>query len=171
MPLTFETNHNSQRGIGKSIAWHFAQCGAKVVISYTSESSKPAVEDLIKRIATECNGEAIAVAADLSQIESAQKIVNATIEAFGSKIDVLVNNAGVLNMKTTEETTVEEFDDLFRVNVRAPFLMVKAVGPYLNHPARIINMSSIGARANFAGTSTCMSLFSTSSPFTVALHN
>jgi 3-oxoacyl-[acyl-carrier protein] reductase len=86
------------------------------------------------------------VQADLSQIDAPDKIVAATLEAFGDKIDILVNNAGVLAGKSITETTAEDYAFVFNVNVRAPLLMTKAVVPHLRAPGRIINMSSVGAR-------------------------
>lgn len=87
--------------------------------------------------------------ADLSEVESPGKIVSATLDAFGEHIDILVNNAGALFPKTLQETTPEDYDKIFSVNVRAPLLMAKAVVPHLRAPGRIINISSVGARSGF----------------------
>jgi len=76
--------------------------------------------------------------------------VSATREAFGDKIDILINNAGVLMNRSITETTAEDYAAIFDVNVRAPLLLTKAVVPHLRAPGRIINMSSIGARLGFA---------------------
>lgn len=89
------------------------------------------------------------VQADLAELDAPAKIVTATREAFGDHIDILVNNAGVLFGKAVADTTAGDFADIFNVNVRAPLLLTKAVLPYLRAPGRIINMSSVGARASF----------------------
>lgn len=86
------------------------------------------------------------VQADLRQIDAPEKIVAATREAFGDKIDILINNAGVLFSRPITETTAEDYAAIFDVNVRAPLLLTKAVVPHLRAPGRIINMSSVGAR-------------------------
>jgi 3-oxoacyl-[acyl-carrier protein] reductase len=87
------------------------------------------------------------VQADLRNVEAPEKIVAATLKAFGDKIDILVNNAGVLFAKSILDTTADDYAAIFDVNVRAPLLMTKAVVPYLRAPGRIINLSSVGARS------------------------
>jgi 3-oxoacyl-[acyl-carrier protein] reductase len=86
------------------------------------------------------------VQADLSETNAPEKIVAATLEAFGDNIDILVNNAAVLGGKSLTETTAEDYATVFNVNVRAPLLMTGAVVPHLRAPGRIINMSSVGSR-------------------------
>lgn len=87
--------------------------------------------------------------ANLRTLEAPEKIVAATLEAFGDKIDILVNNAGALFPRQILETTAEDYAAIFEVNVRAPLLLTKAVVPHLRAPGRIINVSSIGARSGF----------------------
>lgn len=89
------------------------------------------------------------VRADLRDLAAPDQIVAATLDAFGDKIDILVNNAGVLFERTILETTADDYAAIFDVNVRAPLLMTKAVVPHLRAPGRIINLSSVGARAGF----------------------
>lgn len=98
----------------------------------------------------ELGSDAIAVQADLSQVEAGDKIVAATLAAFGSSIDILVNNAALEFDKSLLDTTAEDFAKIYDVNVRGALLMTKAVVPHLRAPGRIINMSSVGARSGFA---------------------
>jgi 3-oxoacyl-[acyl-carrier protein] reductase len=93
--------------------------------------------------------QAIAVRADLSEVDAGEKIVAATLKAFGNSIDILVNNAAVELDKSLLETTAEDFAKIFDVNVRGALLMTKAVVPHLRAPGRIINMSSVGSRSGF----------------------
>jgi len=93
--------------------------------------------------------EAITVQANLREVDAPDKIVAATRAAFGNSIDILVNNAGVEVSRAITEITAEDFANIFDVNVRSAFLMVKAVVPYLRAPGRIINISSVGARCGF----------------------
>jgi 3-oxoacyl-[acyl-carrier protein] reductase len=109
---------------------------------------------LAAKISSLGNGSASTIVqADLKQLDAPEKIVAATRAAFGDHIDILVNNAGVLFGKPLAETTAEDYADVFDVNVRAPLLLTKAVVPYLRAPGRIINMSSVGARACFPNMS------------------
>ncbi|KAH6096721.1 hypothetical protein HBI65_096750 [Parastagonospora nodorum] len=137
----------ASRGIGAGIALELARRGAKITLVYTSPTSKQLTEKLVLDIKSLKNGsDAKMVQADLSRIDAPEKIVVATLEAFGDEIDILVNNAGVLTAKPVAETTAEDYAAIFDVNVRAPLLMTKAVVPHLRAPGRIINMSSVGAR-------------------------
>jgi 3-oxoacyl-[acyl-carrier protein] reductase len=154
----------ASRGIGAGIAIELARRGANVshellatiqprltvgqiTLVYTSSRSAELTAKIASDIKALKNGsDARIVQADLSQVDAPEKIVAATLEAFGGSIDILVNNAGVLSAKAITETTAEDFAFIFDVNVRAPLLMAKAVVPYLRAPGRIINMSSVGGR-------------------------
>lgn len=96
--------------------------------------------------------DAIKVQADLRKVGSPDKIVDATRSAFGDQIDILVNNAGAGHIKSITESTAEDFDWIFHLNVRAVFLMTKAVLPHLRAPGRIINIGSIFGRQGWANT-------------------
>ncbi|KAK5725621.1 hypothetical protein LTR15_003811 [Elasticomyces elasticus] len=147
----------ASRGIGEGIAFDLASRGAKVTLTYSSDRSKESTDALVKRISSEANSEAIAIQCDLKLPESPKQIVEATVKAFGH-VDILVNNAAVINDKRVEAIKPEDFDELFHTNTRAPLLMLQAVLPHLRRPGRIINISSVGARCAFAG----MSLYSAS---------
>ena len=87
------------------------------------------------------------IRADLKELEAPTAIVASTREAFGDKIDILINNAGVLWANPIGETTLEDYTGMFDINVRAPLFLTKAVVPHLRKPGRIINISSVGSRA------------------------
>ncbi|CAI6338853.1 unnamed protein product [Periconia digitata] len=135
----------SSRGIGAGIALHLGEKGAKVTVVYSSPRSEAGAKEVASKIKAS-GSQAIVVQADLGNVDAPTKIVSETIKAFGEKIDILVNNAGVLFSKSILETTAEDYEAIFSVNVRAPLLTTKAVVPYLRAPGRIINISSIGAR-------------------------
>ncbi|KAF2707423.1 NAD(P)-binding protein [Pleomassaria siparia CBS 279.74] len=140
----------SSRGIGASLALELARRGAKVTIVYTSPKSEALAKDLVAKIASLENGsQSITVQADLSKVDAGEKIVAATLGAFGNQIDILVNNAGVMFDKSIHDSTAEDYAAIFDVNVRGPLLLVKAVVPHLKAPGRIINISSVGARCGF----------------------
>jgi 3-oxoacyl-[acyl-carrier protein] reductase len=121
---------------------------------YTSPKSGKLTEEIASKIKSLDNGSAsTTVQADLSKLDAPEKIVAATREAFGDKIDILINNAGVLSNKSVADMTAEDYAAIFDVNVRAPFLLTGAVVPHLRAPGRIINMSSIGARTGVANLS------------------
>nr|POE91787.1 dehydrogenase oxi1 [Quercus suber] len=142
----------ASRGIGEAIAFDLASRGAKVVITFTSDRSKKTADALVQRIKTEAKSSAIVVQCDLKDLKAPQQIVDATLEAFGDQIDILVNNAAIISNKFAGEINAEHFDDVFQTNVRAPLFMLQAVLPHLRKPGRIINVSSVGARQGYPGT-------------------
>ncbi|KAG8529525.1 uncharacterized protein KY384_006162 [Bacidia gigantensis] len=139
------------KGLGAQIAKELACRGAKVVITFTSPNSEKGVDEIIEHISALKNGsKAIKVKADLRDLDAPEQIVKETCRAFGDSIDILVNNAGYQVTKTLAENTPEDYAATFGLNVRAVILLSKAVLLHLRSPGRIINMSSVGARAGFA---------------------
>ncbi|KAG2181310.1 hypothetical protein INT43_008893 [Umbelopsis isabellina] len=137
------------RGIGAAIAKFLAARGATVVINYvTSSDSANEVVDSIKKE----GGNAIAVQADMGTLEGPKQIVQATVEAY-HKIDIIVNNAGVVNSAPLGAIDVARHDKVQNINVRGPLLLVHESLPYLQRNGRIINVSSIAARVGLAGSS------------------
>ncbi|EPX71718.1 versicolorin reductase [Schizosaccharomyces octosporus yFS286] len=137
------------RGIGAAIAETLASCGAKVAITYTSDSSKEVTEKLVKKIkGFNAPADAIEIQADLRDTKSAKHIVNVTRIAFGRTIHILVNNAGVSYQGSSiGSTSIDDYNSIFDVNVRAAFLMGEAVAPLLpSEGGRIINIGSIAGK-------------------------
>jgi len=139
------------RGIGKAVALDYAREGARIAIcSRTGAEIETAAKE-IKALGTEC----LAVECDVSLEEPVKKLVEKVQERFG-RIDVLINNAGVMiRPAPIAETDVKKWDYTMAVNLRGPFLVTKAVLPLMmrQKSGAIINVSSSigrGAYANFA---------------------
>jgi NAD(P)-dependent dehydrogenase (short-subunit alcohol dehydrogenase family) len=114
-------------GIGEAICLKFAREGAKVVVNGLPNDP---IDDVASAI-TEDGGIAIACAADVSDDKQARRCVEAAIDKFG-KLDVLVNNAGVLLVNAeTDAMPVDKFDEHVRCNVRTAFLMTRYALPHL----------------------------------------
>jgi NAD(P)-dependent dehydrogenase (short-subunit alcohol dehydrogenase family) len=92
-------------------------------------------------------GRADAVGADLSAPDGAHKLARQVRAVVGDRLDILVANAGTSKAATIEETTVEDFDKLFAVNVRAPFFLVQQLLPILGSGGCIVLVSSLAAHA------------------------
>jgi 3-oxoacyl-[acyl-carrier protein] reductase len=137
------------RGIGAAIARRLAQDGAKVAVNYSS--SKQAAEAVVRTIKEE-GGEAVLAPGDVSVKDGPAKIAATTRAAFG-RIDILVNNAGVLEAAALGDATREHFEKVFAINVFGVVEMTRAAAPHLPDGGRVINTSSIGARAAVAGVS------------------
>ncbi|MFT5578377.1 MAG: 3-oxoacyl-[acyl-carrier protein] reductase [Paraglaciecola psychrophila] len=132
----------SSRGIGAQIAITLAEAGASVVINYSS-NQKPA-----DKIVSEINasgGSAIAIKADISSPEEVRLMFDLAISQFG-KIDILINNAGSILYKTIQDTTDDDFDKIFSVNVKGTFNTLREAASRLENDGRIINLSSSTTR-------------------------
>lgn len=129
------------RRIGRVIALALAEEGANVAITYR-ESGAQAAETVCELEALGVR--AVAVHADLREPESIREAVQRVAAEFGA-IDILVNNAGRFETATMEEISVEQWDAMFDINTRAPFLTAQAALPYLKAGrGRIINLGSLG---------------------------
>jgi 3-oxoacyl-[acyl-carrier protein] reductase/pteridine reductase len=127
--------------IGRAIALRLASAGAHVAITYLG--SRTEAGDTVREIA-EAGVEAFAVRTDLADPESIVQSVAAVVEEFG-RLDILVNNAGLFASAALEEITVEQWDEMFSTNTRAPFLVAKAAYPHLRAAhGRIVNIGSLG---------------------------
>ena len=130
----------ASRGIGRAVAERFAAEGAYVVVNYTQGSEKAA--SVVRGIEA-AGGTALAVQADVSRGADVQKLVAQTLDRFG-RVDVLVNNAGVMIAKGVLETSEADWDLTIDVNLKGAYLCSKAVAPVMigQGAGSIINMSS-----------------------------
>ncbi|MBW8685567.1 SDR family oxidoreductase [Chitinophaga rhizophila] len=128
----------SSRGIGATIAHKLAAAGAKVVVNYAG--SKDAAEQVVSDIKN-AGGEAIALQADVSKSVEVKQLFDDAIAHFG-KVDVLVNNAGIMINKLIKDTTDDEFDRIFNINVKGTFNTLREAATKLADQGTIINFST-----------------------------
>ncbi len=132
-------------GIGKATAKQMVQEGGKVVIlNRNDEEGKAAVVEM-----TRDGGEAIFIKTDIGDPEDLQNAVK-IITGKWEKIDVLVNNAAMMMNKPVKEVTIEEWDKLMAVNLRAVFLLCNYCIPFMDKGV-VVNVSSVHAHATTAG--------------------
>ena len=134
----------ASRGIGRASALALAQAGAQVLVHY-GRGAKEA-ETVVAEIRN-TGGRADAVAADLAAPDGPHKLAKQVRAIVGDRLDILVANAGVSKAARIEDTTVEDFDNLFAVNVRAPFFLVQQLLPILHEGSSVILLSSLATRA------------------------
>ena len=142
------------RGIGRSHALELARCGAKVVVNDlgvaldgTGASTQPG-EEVVEEIRS-CGGEAVAHAGDASDWDSAQRLVQAAIDAFG-QLDILVNNAGILRDRMLVNLEEAEWDAVLRVHLKGTVAPMRWAAAYWRDQskgghevdARVINTTS-----------------------------
>ena len=140
----------ASRGIGKGLALGYADAGAAVVCAARSARANPSalpgtIEATVDEI-TAAGGQAIAVRCDIGVDADLEALVERTIEEFG-RVDSLMNNAMAPTQAVFDASTVDEWDESMRINVRGLFLLTKLVEPHMTAQGggSIINMSSHGA--------------------------
>ena len=131
----------ASRGIGREIALHLANEGAKVAVNYSGSKDKAdEVVELIKN----AGGEAFAIQADVSNPDSVKNMIDETIATFGS-IDILVNNAGITRDNLLMRMKEDEWDDVININLKGVFLCTKGVTRQMmrQRAGKIVNVASI----------------------------
>ena len=140
----------ASRGIGKGLAVGLAGLGASVVCAARSEQAAPGgmpgtIHETAREI-SDAGGTAHAVRCDIGDAGDITRLVGETIARFG-RLDVLVNNAMAPTRALFMESTVDEWDESMRVNVRSLYLFARAVVPVMARTGggSIVNISSAGA--------------------------
>jgi 3-oxoacyl-[acyl-carrier protein] reductase len=134
----------ASRGMGRASALALAAAGAQVLVHY-GRGAKEA-DGVVAEI-RKAGGRADAVAADLATADGPHRLAKLARDIVGDRLDILVANAGISKAATIEDTTTEDFDRLFAVNVRAPFFLVQQLLPIMSKGSSIVFLSSLGARA------------------------
>jgi 3-oxoacyl-[acyl-carrier protein] reductase len=134
----------ASRGIGRSSTLALAKGGAQVLVHYGR--GKKEAESVVEEI-RKSGGRAEAIAADLAAPDGPHKLAKQVRAIVGDRLDILVANAGISKAAAIEDYTVEDFDNLFAVNVRAPFFLVQQLLPIMHEGSSIVLLSSLAARA------------------------
>ena len=134
----------ASRGIGRAAALALAKAGAQVLVHYGANAAE--ARSVVEKIKVD-GGRADAVGADLSDPQGAHRLAAKVHEIIGGRLDILVANAGISKAATIEETTIEDFDALFAVNVRAPYFLVQQLLPVLKDGSSVIFTSSLAAHS------------------------
>lgn len=136
-------------GIGAGTATHFANLGAKVVLVGRNVAN-------LNEIASKClydgkKGETLVIQADVTVESDSVKIIDTTVKHFG-RINVLVNNAGIIQTGTIENTSLEQYDTVMNTNMRSIYYLTMLAVPHLiKTEGTIVNVSSVNGIRSFAG--------------------
>ena len=141
-------------GIGHATAVLFAREGAKIAVNSSSDRGQKVVDQIKAN-----GGEAIFVQGKVQDPQSAQAMVDKTVEAFGS-LDILFNNAGIVLPGRVDNTSIEDFDEMMAVNVRGVFLvskfaaqqMLKQGGGAIIHNASIAAVKGLKERLGYSAS-------------------
>jgi NAD(P)-dependent dehydrogenase (short-subunit alcohol dehydrogenase family) len=134
----------ASRGMGRATALALAAGGARLIVHYgrNADEAKSVVDQI-----RAAGGRADAIAADLAAADGAHRLAAEVRSLIGDRIDIVVSNAGISKAAAIEDLTVEDFDNLFAVNVRAPYFLVQQLLPMLGTGSAIVFLSSLGARS------------------------
>lgn len=135
----------SSSGIGAATAHRLAKQGAALALNGRNVDN---LEAVAKDVGAE---KAFIVPGDLTKEADNESIMKKTIEKYG-KLDVLINNAGILESGTIENTSLEQFDRLMNTNVRSIYHLTMLAVPHLiKTQGNIVNVSSVNGIRSFPG--------------------
>src|SRR5713101_4820824 len=130
----------ASRGMGRANALALAAAGAQVLVHY-GRGVKEA--DAVVTEIRKAGGRADAIAADLATADGPHKLAKLARDVVGDRLDILVANAGITKIAGIEDTTIEDFDRLLAVNLRAPFFLVQQLLPILSKGSSVVFVSSL----------------------------
>ncbi|QQC65070.1 SDR family oxidoreductase [Paraburkholderia ginsengisoli] len=137
----------ASRGIGAAVAQRLAKDGFAVAINYASSAGEA---DALVAGLTAAGAQAIAVKADVSNADDVRRMFEITEQQLG-KVDVLVNNAGVLKTVPLADTSDALYSQTFDINVRGTFNTLREAAARMNDGGRIVNFSSTTLALNMPG--------------------
>jgi len=129
-------------GIGKAIALELARQGANVAVDYISH---PEAADAVERQVVQLGDKAIGVEADVSKVADLERLISATVKAFG-RLDIMVNNAGIETRTSVLETTEEQYEKVLNINLKSAFFGTQIAAKQMikqGSGGRIINITSV----------------------------
>ena len=135
----------ASRGIGRATALALAAAGAQVLVHYSSNETHA---DAVVAEIRGAGGRAEKLGADLRSPNGPHELAQQARRIIGARLDILVANAGVSKAASIEDTTVEDFDELFAINVRAPYFLVQQLLPSMCKGSSIVLVSSLAAHAS-----------------------
>ncbi len=128
----------ASRGIGRAISQRLSRDGISVVVNYATQAE--AARQLVNEIESS-GGKALAIQADVGRVQDIIRLFDETIAHFG-RLNILVNNAGIMFTKSLSRVTEEEYDRIFEINVKGTFFACQQAALRLVDGGRIINVSS-----------------------------
>jgi 3-oxoacyl-[acyl-carrier protein] reductase len=153
----------SARGIGRAVARKLAECGAAVMLTDVDEAPlREAAQQLGDELGDKLGGRARWVAGDLTGEGFPERVVEATLEAFGS-LDIVVNNAGYVWDNVIQKMTDEQFEAMLQIHLVAPFRILRAAAGWIRDAAKreaaegrrvmrkVVNITSISGVDGIAG--------------------
>ncbi|MDG0814043.1 SDR family oxidoreductase [Cohnella rhizosphaerae] len=128
----------ASRGIGRQIAIQLAASGAKVIVNYASNPGK--ADEVVETI-KQAGGEAFAIGADVSKVSDVEALFERTLGQYG-RVDIVVNNAGIMDNAAIADVTEAAFDRQFAINVKGTYFACQQAMKHMSPGGSIINFST-----------------------------
>ena len=138
----------SSRGLGAAMVQAFAKRGARTVVNYLADESGQNHADA-QQVAKEI-ADKVVIACDVTKPAEVEAMMNEIREKLGG-LDVLVNNSGIIRDRTMKKLTLEEFENVLRVNLTGTFNVTQKAAAVLNNGGRVINLSSVSGQLGLFG--------------------
>jgi 3-oxoacyl-[acyl-carrier protein] reductase len=138
----------SSRGIGAEMIKAFGEYGAQCVVNYVVDTQGQNKADAMK-IADELQNPLV-IECDVAQPQQVEAMMKQIQEERGG-LDVLVNNSGIINDRTIKKLSLDDFENVIRVNLLGTFVVTQKAAPILRGGGRIINMSSVSGQMGLFG--------------------
>lgn len=137
-------------GIGRAIALQLASDGASVAVT---DVRKESAEETVSLIA-DAGGRGIAIGVDVRDREAVEQAVAETVTSLG-RIDLLVNNAGVVTMSGLNDVTDEEWDFVVDINMKGPFVVTQIASRVMNSGGAVVNLTTVEAEVVVSSSGSC----------------
>jgi 3-oxoacyl-[acyl-carrier protein] reductase len=129
------------RGIGAATVKRLAQDGAAVALTYANAQQK--AEEVVQAIEA-IGGKALSIQADSGNVDEVKSAVATTVQTFG-RLDILINNVGILMLAPIDDVKFEDFTRLIEVNIQGVFVAAQEAIRHMSHGGRIINIGSVNS--------------------------
>ena len=140
------------KNLGGLISREMAKQGAKVVVHFNSDSTKPSADETVQAVKNR-GTDAFSIQSDLTKVDNVKALFQAAKDRFG-RVDVAVNTVGMVLKKPFTETTEQEYDTMFGVNAKAAYFFIQEAGKTLEDNGKIITIvtSLLGAFTGYYST-------------------
>jgi 3-oxoacyl-[acyl-carrier protein] reductase len=138
----------SSRGIGAEMIKAFGQRGARCVVNYLPDAQGQNKADAMK--VADGLVDPLVIDCDITHPQQVEAMMKRTQERRGG-LDILVNNSGIINDRTIKKLTLEDFENVIRVNLVGTFVVTQKAAPILHGGGRVINMSSVSGQMGLFG--------------------
>jgi 3-oxoacyl-[acyl-carrier protein] reductase len=138
----------SSRGIGAEMIKAFGQRGAQCVVNYLPDTQGQNEADAMK--VADALVDPLVIDCDVTQPQQVEAMMKRIQELRGG-LDILVNNSGIINDRTIKKLTLDDFENVIRVNLAGTFVVTQKAAPILHGGGRVINMSSVSGQMGLFG--------------------